>query len=338
MAHSPLAARRAGGDMTSTSPLGDAVFRRLFDRLDLPLAVLDGRGRFVAQNHAHRELLDYPDDELLGAAPDLLVDPGTCREILDGLIGSGAFQGPVAAEHRRDETLPMHLHAFAVPADDHGVCYVWTLQDAASSSSELLDAERSVSLLKAALDATADGLLMVDRNGRIVSYNRRFTRIWGLPADALASRDDEVALALAVQKVKDPDAFLDRVHELYASPDEKSFDVLELLDGRVIERYSRPQRLGGEVVGRVWSFRDVTTRHRAEAALRESEESYRRLFTDAKQPIYLTTPGGRILDVNPAFLELFGYRREEIDGLSAEDFYEEPAARRVFRAAIERDG
>ncbi len=127
--------------------------------------------------------------------------------------------------------------------------------------------EESVSLLQATLDSTADGLLLVDRHGRFANFNQRFAEMWGLPQEILDESDETGAIALATQQMKNPAVFADTVKRLYSEPKEESFDTLELKDGRIIETYSQPRRIGQEIAGRVWSFRDVTARRHAEEVL-----------------------------------------------------------------------
>jgi PAS domain S-box-containing protein len=127
--------------------------------------------------------------------------------------------------------------------------------------------EKSLSLLRATLESTNDGILVVDREGRIVSHNQRFLDMWRLPATALASGEADALFEEMRTQLADPEAFIARGRELLTSDGCECHDIVELVDGRVFERYSMPQRIAGAVVGRVCSYHDVTERRHAERNL-----------------------------------------------------------------------
>ena len=138
--------------------------------------------------------------------------------------------------------------------------------------SERENVQEALSLLSATLESTTDGILVVDLSGRIVRTNRKFAELWRIPDAVLRNRDDAQALDFVLGQLEAPEAFLQKVHDLYNSHDEESFDVLHFKDGRTFERYSRPQRVAGKTLGRVWSFRDVTERVQLEEQLRQSHK------------------------------------------------------------------
>lgn len=130
--------------------------------------------------------------------------------------------------------------------------------------------EFSHSLIKAALESTADGILVVSSEGQVKMRNSRFLEMWNIPADIAESENDDRALEYVVSQLADPEQFLSKVRELYSNPEATSFDLIEFKDGRVFERYSQPQRIGRTIHGRVWSFRDVTERRQTEKELLKS--------------------------------------------------------------------
>jgi signal transduction histidine kinase len=127
-------------------------------------------------------------------------------------------------------------------------------------------------MLRETLESTENGILVADSQGKIITYNRNLVEMWKIPEGIIASRDDKGVLECVVTQLKDPEAFLARVQHLYADGDQPSYDLLEFKDGRVFERYSRPLRSISRHVIRVWNFRDITGRIRAEAELRTAKE------------------------------------------------------------------
>src|SRR5215813_3950407 len=95
--------------------------------------------------------------------------------------------------------------------------------------------EGALSLQQATFEATADGLLAVDKDGKIVTFNRRFLEMWRIPDSIIASRSDDAALGYVFSQLKDPEAFLSKVRELYSQPEASSHDLVYLKDGRVFD-------------------------------------------------------------------------------------------------------
>jgi two-component system, cell cycle sensor histidine kinase and response regulator CckA len=132
--------------------------------------------------------------------------------------------------------------------------------------------QHTVSLLNATLDSTADGILVVSLDGKVTSCNKHFMEMWKIDANCAVGKSDQDLLSFVTEQLRSPNEFLDKVQALYADPSATSFDVLYLKDGRIFERYSQPQRFDGKVVGRVWSFRDVTRARNLELELRQAQK------------------------------------------------------------------
>lgn len=127
--------------------------------------------------------------------------------------------------------------------------------------------------IRASLESTGDGILVVDSHRKVVNANRKFQELWGIPESVMSARDGNKLIEHITDQLKEPKAFLAKVKELYSHPEVKSDDVIEFKDGRVFERHSEPQKVNGKVAGRVWGFHDVTERHRAEKELQHAKEA-----------------------------------------------------------------
>ncbi len=160
------------------------------------------------------------------------------------------------------------------------------------------------SLLRATLDATADGILVVGPGGEVLDSNRRFAELWHIPAELLALGQDEALLEHVLAQLSDPEAFLRGVQALYGS-DASRQDLLHFKDGRIFERYTQPVALDGRHA-RLWSFRDVTEAQHATLALRESEERLRMAQEGAQVGVWEWDPRSKQLYWSPECVRIYG--------------------------------
>jgi PAS domain S-box-containing protein len=169
--------------------------------------------------------------------------------------------------------------------------------------------------LRATLESTADGILVVDPTGKTVTYNHKFAEMWRVPEYVRKAHDDNVALDFALSQLKDPDAFLAGVRQTRADNRAQTDDVIEFKDGRVFERHSEPQRVKGKNVGRVWGFRDITERKRAEDELHHSRQMLRLVLDNIPQRVFWKDRNSRYLGCNRPFASDTGLQNpEEIVG------------------------
>ena len=174
-------------------------------------------------------------------------------------------------------------------------------------------------LLRATLESTNDGILVVDNSGKVTHWNSRFIEIWRIPLNIAETKDDEKLLNFVLVQLSNPEAFLSKVRELYASSN-ISFDTLSFHDGRVFERYSCPLTQDGSIRGRVWSFRDITQRKNAEDKLR----IFQTFADSAGQGIGLTDLSGAITYSNNSFVKLLEEKSaDEIVGKNVMEYFPE---------------
>ena len=171
------------------------------------------------------------------------------------------------------------------------------------------DLEQTLSLLDATFNATGEGLLVVDPDGRIVRFNEVFIRQWAPPQAVLAQGDADALQAHCARQAIDRHGFLATVQQVAADPRGESRDVVELRDGRVLERFTAPQLQGAACIGRLWSFRDMTDSFRTAQALHASKESLREAQRIAAVGSWEWLPGEDRVRFSDELLVLLGRER-----------------------------
>jgi PAS domain S-box-containing protein len=176
--------------------------------------------------------------------------------------------------------------------------------------------ELSRSLLLGALEVTTDGILVTQNASYIATFNPKFVGMWGIPPSIMASQDLRLVLPAILEQLKDPLAFERQDFNFLSQSATQSYGIFELKDGRIFECYFQTQRLGENIVGRVYSFRDITLAR----ALGESEQRYRAVVKQTSEGIILfDLISHRLLEANAACCNLLGYTNTEILNLRFED-------------------
>lgn len=173
---------------------------------------------------------------------------------------------------------------------------------------------QTLELTKAVVESATGGVLVTSLDNHVLTFNQRFVHLWQLPLAWDVYANVNTYLALLMSQVDDPEGFKRRVLTILGMPERESFDIIPLRDGRVFSRHSTPYRVGQQISGRLWSYRDITEQHRTIEELRISRTRLHAIFDNAAVGIALldTYDAGRFQKVNHRLVELLGFSSKEL--------------------------
>jgi diguanylate cyclase (GGDEF)-like protein/PAS domain S-box-containing protein len=250
-------------------------FRELFENANDPIYTIDLQGNFTSLNKAGEIFIGYTSAELCRLNVADVVAPEYLELSRQMMKLKLSDKIPVIYEieliTKNKQRVTGELSTGAIFRNGEPVAMQGILHNVTARKKIELELQKNLSLLTSTFEATADAILVVDRNNRIVTYNQRFIDVWQIPDEIVIARDNSIFVDFVLNQLVEPESFLEKTAALHCRPEAHNYDNLEFKDGRFYERYSHPQILDGEVIGRVVSLRDITERKRVENTLRQSQ-------------------------------------------------------------------
>ncbi|MDD1705658.1 MAG: PAS domain S-box protein [Methanoregulaceae archaeon] len=279
----------------------------LINHANAPIIVWDPDFRITRFNRAFERLSGKTARNVIGLTPDILIPAEFRRRAMDLFRRTTTGESWEVVEipilNANGEIRTVLWNSATLYDDDDGTTIIATIaqgQDITDRKQAeellLLEKQRALeaySLLNAAIESTTEGIYVVDTCRNVTSFNQNFAELWHIQDDLLKKGDDLEISTFLESQVRDPDGFSERISDIALHPDIESYDTLKLLDGRIIERHSRPQMLGNEIIGRVWSFQDVTEQRQAEqnliTSLQEKETLIREIHHRVKNNLQIVS-------------------------------------------------
>jgi diguanylate cyclase (GGDEF)-like protein/PAS domain S-box-containing protein len=251
----------------------EARSRDLFENANDLIYTHDLEGCFTSLNRAGERITGYTRDEVVDTgfnfsrvvAPEYLDEAR--RMILDKLNGKPPTTYELEIIAKDGHRVSLELSTRLILRDDIPVGVQGIARDITARKQAENTLHKTVSLLTSTLESSNDGIVVINFDGEIVVYNRKFPEMWRLPEELIEQRKVGALFEYIQPQLEDAKKFEEETAQLSEDPQATCLTTVRFKDGRVFECYSQPQFQEGEPVGRVCAFRDVTERVRAEEKL-----------------------------------------------------------------------
>ncbi|MDR3625235.1 MAG: PAS domain-containing sensor histidine kinase [Ignavibacteriaceae bacterium] len=286
------------------------LFAYVLQSISEYVSLTDMHDNLIFVNKAFANAYGYNEKELLGK-PISIVRPEPQQEgnnnILAKTMENGGWSGYLWNKRKDSTSFYIKLFTSIVKDDSNNpVAFVGVARDVTAQKNVRDSLKNYVSLLNATLNATVDGIVVVNLNGKIEIHNKQFLTMWGLSSEALSSNGVEYLASYISGLLENYEDYRAKIKILNSTPEESSFDTLILKDGRIIEMISQPQMAGRKPVGRVWSFRDVTKYQRLNLELLKSQTKISLAMELVKLAHWEYDVVNNIFIFNDNFYELYG--------------------------------
>ena len=322
----PVGMRGIVTDMTERRRAEEALreseerFRKMFEEGPIGMGITDADYRFIRVNQAFCRMLGYDEQELIGRSPLDITDPED-RET-DAENASGLRAGDVSSYHsekryiaKDKRTVWANLTASLLRNPEGKPQYflgiVENITERRRAEESLRRSERTNRSL---VDNLPQKIFLKDTNSVYVGCNSNYGQDLGIGAEEIVGKTDYdfYPRELAEKYRRDDRRIMDLGHA-----EEIDEAYIERGQERLVHTVKTPVRDdGGNTIGILGIFWDITEHTRAEQALQESEERFRNIFEEGPVGMGITDMDSRIVRVNQAYCQMLGYDEQELIGRS----------------------
>lgn len=256
---------------TAKLDASEARYRIITESASDAIMTVDEEHNIVFVNAATEKIFGYTVDEMLGQKLFKLIpeymrgahEAGMKRYTETGERNIAWAGVELPALHKDGHEVPIEVTFGEIKRDGKRL-FTAVIRDITERKRAKEELQQNLSLLTSTFEATAEGILVVDRNDKIVTYNQNFVEMTQIPDAVIDSLDNTQVVDFLHEQLVDGKAYLEKTGQLLIHPETHGYDILEFKDGKVFERYSHPHVRDGEVVGRVINFRDISERKQVE--------------------------------------------------------------------------
>ena len=249
-------------------------FRSVTDSAQDAIISADGKGNIISWNKGASSIFGYTKAEAIGKPLSLLM-PERYREAHASRMrnfvktGEAKIIGNIVELRglkKGGDEFPIEL-SLSTWESPKGKFFTGIIRDITERKLAEDKLKNNLSLLTSTFESTADGILVIDKDDKIVDFNDKFIKMWNISGEDIRGKFNDEAIKLVLNQLKDSSEFVEKNQKLQNLAASAESTILEFNDGRVFERYSQPQQIDDKFVGRVFSFSDITERRRAEERL-----------------------------------------------------------------------
>lgn len=313
-------------------------YRTLVERSTDGIAILQGQTiRYC--NPQLSKMVGYPVDALTGHSIETILsdESQSLDEERNRFLSSKeifeSFYETILV-HRDGTKVPVEISISRIPYENEEALLVIT-RDITQRKKQQAEREKTMALLQATIEHANTGILVIDAQQNVLAHNRKFLEIWKMPADwarlpTAAERSDYF-----FHNSIDVQASRKSADNLIRNLEIESQKQLNLNDGRTLDRYTCPFRVGGELVGRLYIYQDITEQIQNQNRLQASEEKYRLIAENASDVIWTTDYEGNFTYVSPSVEKLRGFTVEEVMNQTLEEALTAESYQQVNKAIIQ---